>query len=57
MSEHVSGPYTYQYVAYQERYFTRMVDATDRGTWITVQDIHALTHPEGAHQPPAPSPL
>ena len=57
MSEHVSGPYTHQYAACQDRYFTRMVDATDRGTWITVQDIYALTHPEGAHQPPAPSPL
>jgi hypothetical protein len=48
MSEHFSGPYTEQYVAYQGRYFTRMVDATDRSTWITVQDIHALTQPEAA---------
>ena len=48
MSEHWSGPYTEQYVAYQGRYFTRMVDATDRSTWITVQDIHALTQPEAA---------
>ena len=48
MSEHWSGPYTAQYVTYQGRYFTRMVDATDRSTWITVQDIHALTQPEAA---------
>ena len=48
MSEHWSGPYTEQYVAYQGRHFTRMVDATDRSTWITVQDIHALTQPEAA---------
>ena len=27
MSEHWSGPYTEQYVAYQGRYFTRIVDA------------------------------
>ena len=40
------GSYTEQYVAYQGRYFTRMVDATDRSTGITVQDIHALTQPE-----------
>ena len=46
MSEHWSGPCTEQYVTYQGRYFTRMVDATDRSTWITVQDIHALTQPE-----------
>jgi hypothetical protein len=28
-----------------------MVDVTDRSTWVTVQDIHDLTHPEAAHQP------
>jgi hypothetical protein len=48
MSEHFSGPYTPQYVTYQGRYFTRMVDATDRSTWITVRDIRALTQPEAA---------
>jgi hypothetical protein len=39
MGEHFSGPYTHHYVAYQGHYFTRMVDATDRSTWITVQEI------------------
>jgi hypothetical protein len=41
LSEHTSGPYTSQYVAlgcaadgHHERYYTRLVDATDRTTWI-----------------------
>jgi hypothetical protein len=42
MSEHWSGSYTSQYVAYKEKYFTRLVDATDRTTWITPQEINRL---------------
>jgi len=42
MVEHWSGPYTSQYAAYHGRYFTRMVDASDRATWITREDISAF---------------
>jgi hypothetical protein len=42
MSEHWSGPYTSQYAAYQGRHFTRLVDASDRSTWITRDEIQNL---------------
>src|SRR5262245_6446303 len=42
LSEHWRGPYTSQYAAYRGRYFTRIVDATDTTTWITVSEIEQL---------------
>jgi hypothetical protein len=41
MMEHRSGPYTAQYASFQEKYYTRLVDATDETTWITVDEIQA----------------
>ena len=40
-SEFMNGPYTSQYAAYQGRYYTRLVDATDPTTWITRAEIAA----------------
>lgn len=46
MCEHYSGPYTHQYVKRghgdQTTYWTRMVDATDRATWMTYESLAAM---------------
>jgi hypothetical protein len=42
MLEHWSGPYTSQYTAYQGKHFTRLVDASDRTTWITRDEINGF---------------
>ena len=34
MSEFWSVPYTHQYIRRGNRYFTKLVDATDRSTWM-----------------------
>jgi len=39
MSEHWSGPYTSQYARHGQRYYTKMVDATDKGTWMTAATV------------------
>lgn len=48
MCEHYSGPYTSQYVAkghgHATTYWTKMVDASDRSTWMTAESL--------AHVPP-----
>jgi hypothetical protein len=38
----VTGPYTSQYAAYQGKHFTRLVDASDRSTWITRGEINSF---------------
>lgn len=48
MSEHLSGPFTNQYATFQGRYFCKLVDATDRNTWMKPDELQAL-------QPAAPS--
>ena len=42
MIEHWSGPYICQYASYKGRYFTRLVDASDRSTWITRDEINGF---------------
>lgn len=42
MSEFYTRSYTKQYAAYQRRFYTRMVDADDKTTWITVKEIDRL---------------
>lgn len=37
MSEFFSGPYTHQYAACNGRCYCKMVDATDRSTWMTLR--------------------
>ncbi len=51
MLEHWSGPYTSQFVAYRGRYFTKLVDAFDKSTWLT-----AATLPTVAPRQAAPAP-
>ena len=41
MSEHYSGPYTSQYARHGKRYYTKMVDCTDRSTWMTATTVPA----------------
>ena len=41
MIEHWSGVYTAQYVSFQGRYFTKLVDATDKTTWLKAADLPA----------------
>lgn len=42
MSEHWSGLYTSQYAAFKGKHFTRLVDASDRSTWITREEIQSF---------------
>ncbi len=42
MSEFMSGPYTEQYIEMCGRYFSKMVDAYDRSTWMDTNDISLL---------------
>ncbi len=46
MCEHYSGPYTHQYVqmGYGDRatYWTKMVDSSDRRTWMTYESLSAI---------------
>ena len=35
LAEHWSGPYTSQYARHGTRYYTKLVDCTDRATWMT----------------------
>ena len=46
--EHLSGPYTHQYVRLGGRFYTKLVDAGDRATWITAEAIHAHQKTDGA---------
>jgi hypothetical protein len=39
MCEHYTGTFTTQYARWKKRYFSRMVDAADRTTWITADSI------------------
>lgn len=43
-AEHYSGPFTHQYVRHGDRYYSKMVDALDRRTWITRDTL--TTHPQ-----------
>lgn len=40
--EHFSGPYTSQYVECDGAYFSRLVDAMDRSTWMTRLELEPL---------------
>jgi hypothetical protein len=44
-------PYTYQYAAKYDRYFTSLVDAIDPETWITAAKIAELLTAENNDPP------
>jgi len=46
MSERVSGSYTHMYAATGDRYFSKLVDLSDKATWITADAIREQ-FPEG----------
>lgn len=42
MSEMMAGNYTEQYANYNGKYYCKMVDVTDKTTWITITDLEKL---------------
>ena len=37
--EHMSGPFTYQYVRHGERYYSKIVNSLNRYTWMTRESV------------------
>ena len=42
MSEHFSGPYTTHYAELDCRFFSKMIDSTDRSTWMSEAELREL---------------
>ena len=42
MSEMMSGNYTEQYASFNDRYYCKMVDITDKTTWITITELEKI---------------
>ena len=47
MSEFECGNITRQYAQYNERYYSKYVNAFNKNTWITLEQITALITPSG----------
>ena len=42
MSEMMTGTFTEQYACFDDKYYCKMVDITDKSTWITITDLEKL---------------